>query len=364
MPFNFLKSLNCVSSRSTEITKRTRKASQKSKSHKHQEINQDVQNQSGEEIQSFSTFSPDENNNFVERHFSVEERISFWDIGNYKFTLKRCDNGYVLSDKLINMLSERAKIEEDYSKSLKQWSKKWNSYLDRNSSEGEETKKGWKGLLEVGNQSAELHLELCKNIINDPVLKIKDWLKLRYEKSFINFKKTKEFENEFETAEKSWAELFDKLKKCKKEYLDAIQTVEQSSKNVALAESNPKYTLDQRNRLEEKSKRSKEEEEKARRLYQDTLTEMDLYKPRHIAKMTEVFEKTQNFELERIIFFKQIFLRCHELLQIHNDERFEDIFDNYLQKVNQVNAENDLEWWSKNFGIETRANWPSFEGHS
>lgn len=361
MPFDFLKSLNCASSRSTEITKRTRKANQKSKSHKPQEINGDTQLQSGEEIQSFNTFSPDENNNHLERHFSAEERISFWDIGNYKYTLKRCDNGYVLGEKLINMLSERAKIEEDYSKSLKTWSKKWNTYLDRNSSEGEETKKGWKGLLEVGNQTAEIHSDLCKKIINEPVLKIKNWLKEKYEKSFINFKITKEFDNEFETAEKSWAELFDKLKKSKNEFFDANQTVKQSSKNFNLAESNPKYTLDQRNRLEEKAKRSMEEKEKAKRLYTDTLTEMDLYKPRHIAKMTEVFEKTQNFELERIIFFKQIFLKCQELLQIHNEEILEDIFDSYLQQINQINAENDLEWWSKNFGIETRANWPVFE---
>lgn len=358
MPFGFLKSLNCASGRSTQITKRTRKSNQKSAARRSQEMNGDAQ---GQEIPNFSSFSPDESNKFVERQFSSEEHISFWDIGNYKYTLKRCDNGYALGDKLVDILSERAKIEEEYSKSLKQWSKKWNSYLDKNSSEGEEAKSGWRGLLEVGNQTADVHLDLCKKIINDPVLKIKDWLKLRYEKNFFNFKQTKEFENEFELAEKSWSELNEKLKRCKKEYFDAIQTVEQSSKNFLMSESNPKYSLDQRNRLEEKAKRAKEEEDKARRLYQDTLTEMDLYKPRHITKMTEVFEKTQNFELERIIFFKQMFLKCHELLQIHNDERFDEMFDNFLQRVNQIDAESDLDWWAKNYGVETRANWPSFE---
>ncbi len=42
------------------------------------------------------------------------ENNSFWDIGKYKIALKRCDNGQKLADELSEMISERAKIEDNY----------------------------------------------------------------------------------------------------------------------------------------------------------------------------------------------------------------------------------------------------------
>lgn len=39
---------------------------------------------------------------------------SFWDIGKYKVALKRCDNGQKLASELSEMISERAKVEDNY----------------------------------------------------------------------------------------------------------------------------------------------------------------------------------------------------------------------------------------------------------
>ncbi|CAF0845862.1 unnamed protein product [Brachionus calyciflorus] len=363
MPFGFLKSLNCASSRSSEINKRTRKSQRRVK-----QKNTDTQNQPDvtQAVPNFSSFNPDSKQ--LERKFSIisgNEDISFWDIGNYKYTLTRCDNGHTLGAELAEMLSDRAKLEEEYAKSLKNWSKKWNNHLNKESTECEATKTGWKALLDIAEKSADVHLDMCKTLINRPVLKIKDWLKIRYEKSIINYKQTKEFENEFETAEKSWLVLNEKLRKYKKEYFDSIKDTKQSEETAKMAQSNPKYTLEQRSKLEEKVKRCKEEQERALKLYKDTLIELDLYKPRHIAKMTEVFEKTQNFEQERILFFKRTFSECQEILQNHHvNERFDEIFEEALQNINSVNPEDDLNWWSKHFGVETKPNWPVFEEYN
>ena len=40
----------------------------------------------------------------------------------------------------------------------------------------------------------------------------KEWMKKKYEKHYINYKQTKEFEQDFELAEKSWVELNEKIK--------------------------------------------------------------------------------------------------------------------------------------------------------
>ena len=81
---------------------------------------------------------------------------------------------------------------------------------------------------------------------------------------------------------------------------------------------------------------------------------MNLYQPRYVENLTEAFNKTQNFEQERMLFFKQVFLECHELMQVHQDERFDELFDELLQKINSINPQEDIEWWSEKYGnIET-----------
>jgi hypothetical protein len=55
---------------------------------------------------------------------------SFWDVGGYKDTVKRCEEGLFLSQKLGAMVQERADIEKHYATELKEWSKKWNKFLE------------------------------------------------------------------------------------------------------------------------------------------------------------------------------------------------------------------------------------------
>lgn len=234
---------------------------------------------------------------------SEDDSFSFWQIGNYKKTLKRCDNGSKLGSELSKMIEERAQLEDSYVRSLKNWYKKWNQ--DLNSKELPEygtTKDGWKAFLEVGNQTAEVHSDLAKRLINEPIFKIKDWLKKNYERHFFNFKRTKEFESEFEMAERSWVDLNEKLRKVKKEYYESIKNTQQSEQTAQNAQSNPKLNQEQREKLEEKAKKAKDEEAKARKRYQDTVKETELYQDHHVGKMSAVFNKTQLFEKERILF--------------------------------------------------------------
>ena len=68
---------------------------------------------------------------------------SFWDIGKYKIALKRCDNGQKLATDLSELISERAKLEDNYGKSIKAWSQKWTDTLNKEAIEYESTKEAW-----------------------------------------------------------------------------------------------------------------------------------------------------------------------------------------------------------------------------
>jgi hypothetical protein len=124
----------------------------------------------------------------------IGESSNFWEIGNYKKALERCDNGHKLAQELMEMITERAKIEETYSRSLKSFHKKWTDHLRSKACKEYETgKDSWQAFLNTANKSSDTHLDMCKRLINSPVMKIKDWDKKNYEKKMFSFKATNEF---------------------------------------------------------------------------------------------------------------------------------------------------------------------------
>ena len=56
---------------------------------------------------------------------------SFWEPGNYKRTTKRIEDGHRLCTDLVQLVKDRADIERNYAKSLKDWSKRWNDLIEK-----------------------------------------------------------------------------------------------------------------------------------------------------------------------------------------------------------------------------------------
>ena len=56
---------------------------------------------------------------------------SFWEIDQFRRTVKRVDDGLHMCHELSRMIAERAEIEHDYAKKLQAWSKKWNEAIEK-----------------------------------------------------------------------------------------------------------------------------------------------------------------------------------------------------------------------------------------
>jgi hypothetical protein len=235
-------------------------------------------------------------------------------------------------------------------KSIKNWKKKWCDHLDKDLPEYQTTKEAWLSFLDAGSKQANVHIDLSKTLINYPVFKIKDWIKRHYAKNIINYKRTKEFEENFEDAQKSWVELNGRMVKAKKEYVESIKNARNANDAAISAESNPQHTNESRNKLKQKAENAVDEQARSKEKYKESVIQMNLYRPRYVENMTEAFNKAQNFEQERMLFFKQVFLECHELMQIHQDERFDELFEELLQKINSINPQEDIGWWSEKYG--------------
>ena len=56
---------------------------------------------------------------------------SFWEIDQFRHTVKRVDDGLHMCQEVSRMIAERAEIEHDYAKKLQAWSKKWNEVIEK-----------------------------------------------------------------------------------------------------------------------------------------------------------------------------------------------------------------------------------------
>jgi hypothetical protein len=166
---------------------------------------------------------------------------SFWEINQYKRVVKRTEDGYKLSNDLMQMMSERANIEKLYSKSLKQWSKKWTDYLDKCPEYGT-MKSTWNSMTIESNGISEIHLKIHDDIEETLLPDIKAWQKNNYPKTIMNtLKIAKQYEDEFAKAQKTWAKKYTAVEKSKKEYHNQCKLL--ASARVAEINSKTDATL-------------------------------------------------------------------------------------------------------------------------
>ena len=92
-------------------------------------------------------------------------------------------------------------------------------------------KAGWQSLIEHGKKTANLHLDVCKKLLNDssPTHQLNQFKKENYKRrsfKMLRFEKTHEFKISFLDSQHHWAELQQQLKKHHKESQQEINSKE------------------------------------------------------------------------------------------------------------------------------------------
>jgi len=288
---------------------------------------------------------------------------SFWEPGNYKRTTKRIEDGEKLCKDLIALVQERANIEKEYSKLLKAWATKWNKHIE-NGPEYGTTEAGWKGVCSEAERRCELHLRVKDNLLVEVVNSIKNWQKDNYHRTMMQLKEKKELEDQFKKAQKPWSKMYDKVNKAKSEYHTACKNEKTAANQERNATSDSSLSQDQIRKLQDKVSKSEEAVKKTKDQYEQSLLDINNYNSRYMEDMTDVFERCQRKEAQRLQTFKDTLFSIHKCLNISEDPMLPQIYEEFYHTVNNADHEKDLRWWSNTHGVNMAMNWPSFEEYT
>lgn len=79
------------------------------------------------------------------------------------------------------------------------------------------------------------------------------------------------------------------------------------------------FLLAQVKKMQDRVQKTKEEVQKAKEKYEAALQEINQYNPKYMEDMTQVFEKCQEMEAQRLQFFKEVLFGVHKCLNISQD---------------------------------------------
>ncbi|OUC41369.1 hypothetical protein D917_00431 [Trichinella nativa] len=284
---------------------------------------------------------------------------SFWEIGQYKRSVRRIEDAPRLCSELSLLIRERSEIEAAYAKSLQQWSKKWSEHVDKGVEYGS-AQEAWKAILHEGRSKADLHLQRRDRLIDEVFNVIKIWSKDNFHKTaFGAVKEGKEIEEAFKRAQKPWAKLYGKILKAKREYFSSSRMERSAENQEKNAAGNPEMSREQVKKFHEKMVKCQTERQKAEEEYRKTVSAIFDYKSTYQADMMQVFKRCQELELKRLKFFKEMLKGAHDCLNMLNS-----IYEQFLSTVTSVDAEKDVQNWEKEFGPGMPFNCPVFETYT
>ncbi|KAK7886117.1 hypothetical protein WMY93_025738 [Mugilogobius chulae] len=253
---------------------------------------------------------------------------SFWEVGNYKRTVKRVDDGHRLCSDLMTCLHERSRIEKSYAQQLTEWSKKWRQLIEKGPQYGT-LERAWAALCTEAEKVSELHMEVKAALMGEDYEKLKNWQRDAYHKQMIGgFKETKEADDGFRKAQKPWAKKLKEVETMKKTYHSACK----EEKLAASRETNSKLESNNNPRR--------------RKNYKKSLRSVNRRHKRQRSAM------------------KKLLLEVKQHLDLSTNHRFQTIYHTLEDTISATDAEDDLKWFRSNHGPGMPMNWPQFEDWS
>ncbi|CAF2159558.1 unnamed protein product [Rotaria magnacalcarata] len=278
----------------------------------------------------------------------------------YKAAIDRCKGGYDSCETFIDILSERAKIERTYVTDLERWSDSSIKAISQTKEFGT-NKKAWIDSVRASKEIADTHKDLVQRLEENVIDKLVTYKKENYGKSILHVKKIKEFEHDFERAQKSWIKLLDKISKARKEYQDAHRQWKKAETAERIIESDRGAEDEQKAKAKMSVSSYRKEADSLKSKYQQHVDDMKNARPHYEDAMKEVLNRTHDFERKRLAQFKVTYTELHKSLIIDKDPHLKTMSEAFTKAIESLDVEKDINWWNTHYGSDTNSAWPSFE---
>lgn len=281
----------------------------------------------------------------------------FFEPNQYKAAIDRCQGGYEACDLFIEIFSTRAEIEREYAASIEKWSSNSIKQIS-NSKEFGSNKKAWLESIRASKKTAAVHEEIAQHLKDSVIDKMVAYKKENYGKSFVHVKKIKEFEHDFEQAQKSWIKLLDRINKAKKEFQDADKQLKKAEKAEKIIESDRGIDDTEKNQVKMSVDSYRKQSEALKQKYDQLIVDMENARPNYESAMKEVLDRTHAFERKRLAQFKALLSGLQQALVINNDPHLTKMSELFTTAINGHDAEKDIQWWNSHYGSEINSAWP------
>lgn len=286
---------------------------------------------------------------------------SFWEVGNYKRTVRRIDDGFRLCNDMMACVHERSKIEKAYAQQLTEWTKKWKVLIDKGPQYGT-VERAWHAVMTEADKVSDLHHEVRNILVNEDLEKIKNWQKDSYHKQMIGgFKETKEAEDGFRKAQKPWAKKLKEVEAARKSYHVSCKEEHLASTREHASKADQNLPAETLRKLQDKVDKSHQEALKAKEKYEKSLEDLNKYNPQYMENMEQVFEQCQQFEQRRLSFLKEVLMDIQRNLDLSSNINYANVYRELRQSILAVDDQEDLKWFRNVHGAGMPMNWPQFE---
>ncbi|EFO16842.1 kinase C and casein kinase substrate in neurons protein 2 [Loa loa] len=293
----------------------------------------------------------------------MADTTSFYDIGGYRENIRRYKDGIEQLTDVQTMIKERMDIETNYNKSLQIYYDKWSDHVDGLAKSAIQAV--WKDVLEESIELQRLHANVRDRICDEILKTIALYLKENHHPSaFRASKETREVEDDFERAQRSWRRQFEKVEKAKKAYHAAARSERSAQIQMKNACGDAALSPDMQSRYHDRYQKCQDELAKSEKVYRIALEDLYLMKKNYVSHMNDVFEACQMKELKRLKFSFEMLSNLQKVCSdLASATKLNHLHCNLEKKLGTDNTRfnNDLENWSKKYGPECETKWPVFE---
>jgi len=284
----------------------------------------------------------------------------FCEPNQYKAAIDRCKGGYESCEMFIDIFAERVRIERDYVANLEKWAAGSIKEISQSKEFGT-NKKAWVESIRASKEIGSTHADIANRLEEAVIDKMVAYKKENYGKSILHVKKIKEFERDFEQAQKSWLKLLEKINRAKKDYQDAQRQLKRAETAEKIIESDRGAEEEQKTKVKLSVSTYKKESDALKSKYLQYIEEMKNTRPNYENSMKEVLDRTHSFERKRLTQFKLLFTALHQALLVDKDPHMAQMTDSFTKSLASHDTEKDIQWWNSHFGSDTNTAWPSFE---